>query len=279
MEPLKISYYGSKEETMSVRVFNVGYEQCRPGFQWGLGQKDIFLLHYVVSGKGSYRVDGATYSLAEGDLFLIYPGVEISYQADQEEPWSYYWVGFQGNDARVILEMTDFTNDHPIMKTEGMKDVQDKIMRIYEARGNQYSNKIEMSGYLMVLLSRLIAASTKKQSLGRYHGYIELALEYIQYNYGRPITVEEVAAYIGISRSHLFRAFEEAFLRSPVQFIQEYKIQRACSLLSDSQLSIASIAYSVGYEDSLYFSRVFHKITGQSPSEYRKKEGTNHKLK
>lgn len=272
MEPLKISFHGSKEETMSIRVFNVGYEQCRQSYQWGPGQKDIYLLHYVVSGRGTYRVNEMEYQLGEGELFLIYPGVEISYQADKDEPWTYYWVGFQGNDARVILDLTDLNKEQPVMKTELKEEVQDKIMRIYQARGSGNENKIEMSGYLMILLSRLIKLSVhKKEALGRYHNYVKTALEYIEYNYGNPITVAEVADYIGISRSHLFRAFEEEFSRSPVRFIQEYKMQRACSLLSKSELSIAAVAYSVGYEDSLYFSRVFHKIMGESPSEYRRK--------
>ena len=100
--------------------------------------------------------------------------------------------------------------------------------------------------------------------------YAEKAESYIETNYSYPITVEEIASYVGISRSHLFRSFQNYMNRSPKEYLTEYRIKQACRLLRETDLSVSAIAYSVGFENNLYFSKAFRKQKGESPSEYRK---------
>lgn len=100
--------------------------------------------------------------------------------------------------------------------------------------------------------------------------YVERAKDYIASSYSYPITVEDVADYTGISRSYLFRAFQAYQKQSPKEYLTEYRIRQACHLLRETGLSVASIAYSVGFEDNLYFSKAFKKKMQMSPSQYRK---------
>ena len=98
---------------------------------------------------------------------------------------------------------------------------------------------------------------------------MQKAIAYISANYSYPITVEDIAGYVGLSRSHLFRSFEKVMEKSPKEYLTSFRIKQACNLLEHSDLSITAIANSVGFENNLYFSKAFHKAKGMSPKNYR----------
>ena len=106
---------------------------------------------------------------------------------------------------------------------------------------------------------------------GTYDDYVQKSIEYISSQYSYHITVEEIAQYAGVSRSHLFRAFQSCLGQSPKEYLTEYRIQQACRLLKETGLSVSAIAYSVGFENNLYFSKAFRKVKKTSPTEYREK--------
>lgn len=268
-ESNKLSYTSRGDESLSLRVYNVGREQCKSLHQWGPGIRNFYLIHHIVSGKGIYKVDNKSYDIGIGNTFLIYPGTEITYIADKDEPWEYYWVGFSGNDARIIINQTDFTKDNPVICIDMDDRFEELLMDIYHTKGNSDSSIIKMSGYLMLALSYLIERSThKKLRHNSSNEYTKKALGYIEYHYTEKLTVQDIADYIGISRSQLYRVFMELYQKSPMDIILEYRIRMACQLLKTSKLSIGSVGYSVGFEDNLYFSRAFKKIMGISPREY-----------
>ena len=95
----KNSYKATAKELVSLSVYNVGYQLCDAGYQWGPGIRDHYLIHYVISGKGTYEVNNETHFLSAEDAFLVYPNTEIIYRADAKTPWEYAWVGFTGSDA------------------------------------------------------------------------------------------------------------------------------------------------------------------------------------
>ncbi|MDU5263022.1 MAG: helix-turn-helix transcriptional regulator, partial [Clostridium celatum] len=95
-------------------------------------------------------------------------------------------------------------------------------------------------------------------------------IEYIEDNYWKSkVNVTSMVNYNNIDRSYLFRLFKKTTGMSMVNYLTEFRIQKACNFLSMTDLSIKSVAYSVGYEDPLYFSRIFRKIMFVSPSDYR----------
>lgn len=267
----KISYTSDGDESLSLRVYNVGYEQCKSLHQWGPGVRKFYLIHHIVSGKGRYMVGNKSFEINAGNTFLIYPNIEITYIADKDDPWEYYWVGFSGNDARIILNQTDFSEDSPVILTDLNNQFENYIMDIYKSQGIHDSAKIKMSGYLLLGLSLLVEQA--KQTKGRQditNVYTIKAMEYIEYNHAGKLSVQDIADYIGISRSQLYRVFMDTYQKSPIQMILEFRIRMACELLKNSKLSIGSVGFSVGFEDNLYFSRAFRKVMGISPREYIK---------
>src|SRR5699024_4716891 len=110
----KQSYKQSYTDNVELSIFNCGHEYCQPGHTWGPGIRDHYLIHLVVAGKGTYQIGGASFALAEGDLFLAKPNQLITYAADRDDPWEYYWVGFNGACANKLEQQTPFTDSRPV---------------------------------------------------------------------------------------------------------------------------------------------------------------------
>ena len=113
----KNSYKVTEKELVSLSVYNVGFQKCDPLYQWGPGIRDHYLIHYIISGKGYYKIKNTTFTLQAGDSFLVYPNTEVLYFADETDPWEYAWVGFTGSDASMILKATDFRQKDLLLNT------------------------------------------------------------------------------------------------------------------------------------------------------------------
>ena len=96
----------------SVTVYYCGYEKCEGGHFWGPAVRNQYLLHYVISGKGTYTVGEETYTLHANECFLIRPGERTYYIADREDPWEYMWVAFDGFDVLEILRRTGLVSQY-----------------------------------------------------------------------------------------------------------------------------------------------------------------------
>ncbi len=272
-ETYKHSYKVGENLLNSLAVYNVGYQKCEPEYQWGPGVRDHYCIHHILSGNGYYLSGDTVCRLGAGDTFLIYPGEEVKYYADREEPWEYAWVGFMGADAAPVIRNTEFTKEKPYILSGRIPA--DRIKRglenIYEVKGNTYEATVAMAGALYSLLAIFMHYSKREERKKDVQMiYVEKAEMYIETNYSYPITVEDVAAYVGISRSHLFRSFQTCMRKSPKEYLSEYRIRQACHLLKETGLSVSAIAYSVGFENNLYFSKAFKKQKKISPSEYRR---------
>ena len=267
----KNSYKVIEKELVSLSVYNVGFQKCDSLYQWGPGIRDHYLIHYVVSGQGYYKVGSTTYELHAGDAFLVYPNTEVLYYADKINPWEYAWVGFAGSDASMILNATDFSKQMPLLRQIPLgASIHEYILKIYEARGNRFENALEMTGYLYTMLSLFIRQAKEHTVSDTASAYVKKSVEFILANYSYQITVEDIARYVGVSRSHLFRSFQTVLNCSPKEYLTDFRMRQACNLLERSDLSITAIANSVGFDNSLYFSKTFRKEKGISPKAFRK---------
>lgn len=265
------AYYATDKLLNSLSVYNAGYEKCHSGYQWGPGVRDHYLIHHILRGKGIYTVAGKTYHLGAGDTFLIFPNKESCYRADEDDPWEYAWVGFAGNDAYSVIANTGFSKDTLVLnQAEISSELFQKIRAVYEANGNTFMDAVSMTGALYTLMGFLMKHSAGEANAENSQAYyVERARQYIAEKYSYPITIEDVATYTGISRSYLFRLFRKIIKQSPKEYLLEYRIGQACLLLNQTDLPVGSIAHSVGFEDSLYFSKVFKKNKQCTPTEYR----------
>ncbi len=258
--------YKSDGAVLPLSVKNVGFQQCTPGYRWGAGVRDHYLIHYVVSGRGTFTAAGRAFPVRAGEVFLVWPNVVVSYEADTESPWEYYWLGFSGPDAAALLARTDLRPDAPVLHIDFGRTFQRYITAIYDARGQSAWSRTQMLGYAYLLLGKLIEGH---EEIASPSDMVERAAEFISNNYTAQITIDDVAAYAGVSRSWLYRGFQRRFGVSPLAYLEDIRLQYAMQLLTRTALQIREIAYSVGYVDALYFSKVFSRRTGLSPTAYR----------
>ncbi len=266
----KQSYKQNYTDNVELSIFNCGRESCRPGHTWGPGVRDHYLIHLVVSGKGVYQVGGVSHTLQEGDLFLVKPNQLITYAADESDPWEYYWVGFNGACASKLVQQMPFSDARPVHHCKDLHAVREALYNIYLSRGPEPQCEALMTGYLYIFMAHMMkeARDTMPNVGSSSSQYVLAAIKYIQFNYSHDISVDDIAKAVGVSRSHLYRVFMSNVGQSPIDYLTNYRVGEACSLLKSSNLSIAEIAVSVGFFDQFYFSRVFKKVKGVPPSKY-----------
>ncbi len=270
-EPFK-KFFNFPHANMNGIVINTGgISQTEPNHIWGPGIRTYYLMHYVISGTGWYHVSKNQYRLKAGDLFLGYPNEVIYYGADIKNPWKYCWVGFSGLDIPGILKYTDFSKKNHIMHIED-PNVPDAIISLANCYGMSMVDYFSMLGHLNNLFALLIKYSKKEQPQAVRNIHLDRAVAYFDNCFSNSrMTIEDVAEYAEVSSNHLYRLFMEAFSLPPIKYLTQLRIREACKMIRDLPTSpISLIAYSVGYDDPLYFSKVFKKLTHVSPSEYRK---------
>lgn len=261
----KLSY---KTETsgLPLTVRNVGHQQCPPNYGWGPGMRDHYLIHYVVSGRGSFTADGRCFPVEQGQIFIARPNTVIRYVADAEDPWEYYWLGFAGPDAADLIARSGAAAQ-PVRSIGFGAEFRSEITAIYNARGQSAWSRTQMLGHAYLLLGKLIEGRAEAVSA---EDMVQRAAGFIEDNYANRITVDDIAAYVNASPSWLYRNFVAQYGVSPSVYLRDKRLAVARQLLQTTPLRIAEIAVSVGYSDPLYFSKVFSARFGVSPSVFRR---------
>ncbi len=265
----KQSYKLRNFESMGLAVYNCGVQSCEPGYQWGPAMRDHYLIHLITSGKGVFDTGKQTYPLSAGDGFLVTPSRVVSYHADADDPWEYSWVGFNGTDAERLMLLTGLSEADPTFHYDTDERLIRELETIRSDLGSSPSDEAKRQAYLLFFISSLMELFGREQTEKRGgFEYINKALRYIDYNYSRPIDVDDIAQSAGISRSHLYRLFVEHISMPPNEYLIRYRINKACALLRRPGIAVAEAAYSTGFSDQLYFSKVFKKYKGIPPSKF-----------
>ena len=251
-------------------VYTCGYETCEPGHSYGPVLRSGYLIHYVLKGKGYYKVNGKVYRLGEGDAFLICPERLIYYEADKKDPWTYTWIGFQGVKIHEYLERT-FLLSTPVFHYGHDDRIRLCHEKMFEANQLKENRDLIMNSILYEYLFLLASKFPKEQVSARERQsvYVEEALKQIESHYGDNLSIQSIADSLGLDRSYLHRLFKAATGSSLQEYLLDLRIRKACGLLRQTDLAVSIIALSVGYEDTLYFSRLFKKKKGLSPTQYR----------
>lgn len=258
-----------------------GYAKCEPGHSFGPSVRPNYLIHYILEGKGVYQIGKKEYSLKKGCGFLIEPRIQTFYRADTKEPWTYIWIGFDGNNAKHYLNDIGLNYQHPIFECSYTDELKQVVLDMLKNNTSTTTHRFLLQGLLyefFSILTRDIHISTPALPGGE-NPYILQAVEFIQNNYSFPIHVTDIANYVCINRSYLYTLFKTHLGVSPQDYLANYRISHATELLTMTELSIESIALSCGYTDPLIFSKVFKTKKGQTPSRYRKEALNSYKSK
>ena len=266
----KLEFAKGKDESLIVNC--CGLSRTEPLHSFGPAIKPHYLIHFILSGRGRFSMGGKEYPLERGYGFLILPEELAFYQADEEDPWTYVWVGFGGALAPDIIKSMGLSLSNPIFKSEKGEELYRAVKDMMEHNTFGAANDLRRNGQLSLFLS-LIAEGASLEEKGESRGadnYVRRAVEFIQGNYCNPIRITDVADYVCINRSYLYTLFHNATGMSPQRFLTAFRVTKATELLQLTDLPVESIALSCGYTDPLVFSKSFKQMKQMSPSAYRR---------
>lgn len=268
------TYYELESHHFDLNVDHYGAETCDKNYSFGPSIRDNYVLHFIVSGKGTFSIDGQTTSLKAGDLFLLPKDKLTFYQADGQEPWSYIWVGFNGSRVEPLLRQSQLLDTYYLHS-----HIESPILNIMQTITDLSGRKPGPVTELLLIgeLHKLLAAileefpTVNQESASQLtKAYVQQALKIIHSQYNIPLKVTDLAQQLSLSRSYLYKIFKKETGYALKDYILQVKMNRSCQLLQNTDLSITEISFSVGYTDPLQFSTAFKHTFQMSPSDYRK---------
>lgn len=256
------------EYSNPLTLFFCGHEKCNPSHSFGPAIRPHYLIHYILKGKGVYYENGHVHTLKAGNGFLITPGQITTYTADSSDPWEYCWIGFDGYEAETILKNCGLLENTLIFYVDN-NELGNCLLNLNEVFHNLAGNEYTYLSYLYQCFSCIMQKKEIKPQ--QYTDtYLKKAIEYFKQNYSYPIKIADVAKYIGIDRTYLYKIFMVNKKVSPMQYLLTYRLQVASHLLRETEFSVSEIAYSCGFKDTPAFNKHFKKHYNATPTAFRK---------
>ncbi|MBR5382796.1 MAG: AraC family transcriptional regulator [Clostridia bacterium] len=255
---------------MDLSITNSGREDCAPRHSYGPAVRSCYLFHYISAGRGVFEIGERRYELHAGQGFLIVPDIVTRYQADDTDPWHYSWLGFRGADAEMLIARTGLSAAQPIFEAGPISEITACMHQIYDdmhTMPDAALGTLAAAGGALRFIA--LISGTRRANLHAADAYYEKGMWYIRAHMERTVTVEEIAAFVGLSRSQLFRAFRQSAGVSPREALAQARAEQARRLLRSGDLPLYQIAAACGYANAAHFSAAFRRSSGMSPLEYR----------
>jgi AraC-like DNA-binding protein len=223
------------------------------------GRNDYHVI-YVLDGELEVIYNKETYILHQGD-FVYYPPHTEQWYRDVVGTYR-FWVHFTGFVMPQILDESRLTPG--VHRAEPSEYVEELFYRLVNENHSRHSISSENGLLLEILLElgKLVGAPKAASRLGG-------CVEYLNRHYQQPLSVTELAEMCHLSVSRFMSVFKAEQGVTPMQYLSRPRIEQACALLGATDLPVGEIAYACGYDDPLYFCRVFRKLKKMSPTAYR----------
>lgn len=271
------NWYRDADEFSSLinyRVLRAGHIQANAHFhiqrQAVVGHELIFCL----KGSGKVRLEDKIWEVNAGNLVWLPVRWPHEHYANTADPWEILWIRIDGIKLNNIMTIMDILQC-PVFHFHSPEKIVEIFHHIFELMD---SHSLVAFAKCDLLCSTLIfnllenrSFETAPLALIKHRGLGQL-LFHIHSHYNDKWDIEKFMYYCKASKSQLFRMFHDTFKLSPMRWLKNYRLSQARRMLSETDDNIGRIAFLIGYNDPLHFSRDFHRATGVSPSEFRKQE-------
>lgn len=260
-----------KTSSKDLYLVSCGWEKCGAIHSYGPAVRNYYMLHFILKGQGHYYLNNKHYKLNENQCFLTEPGTVTLYKAEPTNPWTYTWICFNGDYVPHLLKQSNLNTDNPIINLSCNQTIYEIIKEMLSYHQLTPANECYLQSKLYLIFAKLHEALQSVYNKVELNNnfYVTKAIEYIEKNTFTNLSVNDIARYLNISRSHLYALFKQELNTSPQQFLTNAKIANARELLSKTKIPIYSVALSCGYKNAFAFSRAFKQVTNISPREYR----------
>ena len=260
--------------TSTLHITDIGYyPKAQHHFRERKEPINQYVFIYCTDGEGRYRIGEHEYAVSANQYFILPAGIPHAYASDNEHPWTIYWIHFKGNKADLIAAMLKscVLESHPnISRTKNRLTIFEEM---YSALHSCMT--FENLCYANLCLPHFLATFLfnepfiENSKAIEYNTKVDALIYFMNENITERLMLKDFASYIGLSASYLHRIFLKETGLSPMECFNRLKIIRACEYLINGTLKIIQISNLLGFTDPYYFSRIFTKIVGISPSVFR----------
>ncbi|MDR2201577.1 MAG: AraC family transcriptional regulator [Clostridiales bacterium] len=260
--------------SFDINVLFSGYEKCDPLHFAGPCYKAAYLFHIVLDGKGTLKVNNAVYNLKKHDMFLISPSDYVFYQADEDDPWEYKWIKFDGASVKFLLENAGLTGQSVFscVSDEQWDVINGYMDRTLEYMVDEVAHYVRATGMFYVAFGWFLNefGEDRKQTPDKM-SFIKI-INFITENFTKSLDMDTIARRTNYNRSHIYRLFMKNMNCSPKVYIDNLRLSLACEMLHETQYQIRDIVYKVGFKNYISFITAFKKKYGVLPTDYRADE-------
>ena len=233
---------------------------------------DFCEILYVAGGAAEAILEGKKFRLAPGDLVVVNPGTLHEERSDAKAPLRLIFLairdfavpglpaGCLSQEKYRVLSCGEYRYKMDIYLRELLQETSSQIEFYQEISQGLVSA-------LLVLVMRLIRINPEDEAALSQE--CQKIKEYLDQNFTSPITLDSLSETVYISKHYLSHLFKEQTGVSPIKYLTSKRMEKACELLSETELPVSEVSKAVGYENPLYFSQVFKRIYGISPVKYR----------
>lgn len=226
-----------------------------------------------MAGKGWLRMNNKLWSVLPHHVAFVPALVPHAYGADDSIPWNIYWLHFAGDQADAFMEWKSSIVEDPVFmlgSVESLIDLFETAMRYSIAPFHEKTMANLVRLMHGILGETLLQREEKRQGPKMVEGRILKSIRHMKDSLAENLTLEELARVATLSVPHYSSLFKSHTGSSPLRFFTRLRLQKACELIEDSNQTVQSIAYELGFNDPFYFGRIFKKFIGVSPSQYRR---------
>ncbi|RUS48601.1 AraC family transcriptional regulator [Cohnella sp. AR92] len=233
---------------------------------------DSHIFIYCASGQGWVQTEGnAAEKVAAGSFAFIPMGTPHAYGADEADPWTIYWFHLKGDGARHFVELLKSYPSPISLPAPDERKLLELFHECYEllvSRAYSAVHQAQVSQCVRYLLCLVASAASRREDV-RSQGHVDRAIRYMNDRLEEFLTLDELSRQVRLSKAHLIAIFKRETGCAPIDYYLRLKMQRAGQYLDLTDNTIKEVGAAVGFKDPYYFSRLFKRIIGQAPSEYR----------
>jgi AraC-like DNA-binding protein len=249
----------------------VGRSESASGLPGRAVSENEIIFLYCIKGRGWCEVEGKRYEIMSGQLVVMPASIERTYAACGERSWSLIWIQLAEITMEAFVSKLSLKPQAPTLGQGEKTDVLALFQEVLQALEMPSQERLlQVSRRAMHLLDGAISSQRQILQIETdAAGRVGRTIEYMKEHLNEPLRAATLAAVAKMSLPHYFAQFKRVVGGSPIDYLIKLRMEHARRLLAETSWSVKEVAVSLGYDDPLYFSRVFKSINQSAPSDFR----------